>query len=62
MKAVDLIPSTVSCLPDASVHNTPTVGSRKPDINVYFSTLAVKHLSYCLFLGVEASLCNNGQI
>lgn len=42
MKAVDLIPSTVSCLPDASVHNTPTVGSRKPDINVYFSTLAVK--------------------
>lgn len=41
MKPVDLIP-IVSCLPDATVHNTPTVGSRKPDINVYYGTLNVK--------------------
>ena len=32
----------VSCLPNATVHEMPTVGSRKPDINVYHDTAETK--------------------
>ena len=30
------------CIPDASIHETPTVGSRKPDVNVYHESIDVK--------------------
>jgi hypothetical protein len=32
----------VTCIPDASMHNMPTVGSRKPDVNIYYGTLDIK--------------------
>jgi hypothetical protein len=32
----------IFCIPDASVHNAPTVGSRKPDVNVYYQTVGIK--------------------
>jgi hypothetical protein len=32
----------VTCIPDASMHNIPTVGSRKPDVNIYHGTLDIK--------------------
>jgi hypothetical protein len=32
----------VTCMPDASMYNMPTVGSRKPDVNIYHGTLDIK--------------------
>ena len=32
----------VTCMPDASVHDTPTIGSRKPDVNIYHQTVDTK--------------------
>jgi hypothetical protein len=32
----------VTCMPDASVHDTPTIGSRKPDVNIYYQTVDTK--------------------
>lgn len=29
----------VTCMPDASVHNTPTFKSRKPDVNIYHQSV-----------------------
>jgi hypothetical protein len=40
-----IVPSqlpAVSCIPDATVHETPTVGSRKPDMNLYHDTTETK--------------------
>ena len=32
----------VTCMPDASMHDTPTIGSRKPDVNIYYQSLDTK--------------------
>jgi len=32
----------VTCIPDASMQNMPTVGRRKPDVNIYYGTLDIK--------------------
>eukprot|EP00597_Dinobryon_sp_UTEXLB2267_P018106 CAMPEP_0201114344 /NCGR_PEP_ID=MMETSP0812-20130820/78350_1 /ASSEMBLY_ACC=CAM_ASM_000668 /TAXON_ID=98059 /ORGANISM="Dinobryon sp., Strain UTEXLB2267" /LENGTH=499 /DNA_ID=CAMNT_0047377975 /DNA_START=426 /DNA_END=1926 /DNA_ORIENTATION=- len=32
----------VTCMPDASVHDAPTVGSRKPDVNIYYKSIETK--------------------
>ena len=32
----------VTCMPDASVYNTPTIGSRRPDVNIYYQSLDTK--------------------
>lgn len=34
----------VTCMPDASMHNKPTVGSRKPDVNIYYQTVDKKSI------------------
>jgi len=32
----------VTCMPDASVHETSTIGSRRPDVNIYYQTAETK--------------------
>lgn len=39
----------VLCIPDATVHETPTVGSRKPDVNVYYEDKLIKGVLRIIF-------------